>query len=92
LRICQDYDERVAKEMILPEDRRRPRDAIILDRVNMNEIISMALTNRKIIEYNQLEDPYMLSKDNLVKITGKSKKQQAKLESKQSETERQQEI
>ena len=82
MRICQDYDERVAKEMILPENRRRPRDAIILDRVNMNEIMSMALTNRKIIEYNQLEDPYMLSKDNLVKITGKSKKQQAKLESK----------
>ena len=92
LKLARDYDDRVARDSILPEDRRRQKDAFFLERLNMDAIMSMALTNTRTIEYTQDKDPYIMTKDNLVKITGKSKKQQANLDSRQSEIEREDEI
>jgi len=59
---------------MLPEDKRHPKDSIMLKNIDMNGIMGMALTNRNTVEYNQEEDPYMLNQENIVKITGKSKK------------------
>lgn len=49
----------------------------MLDNVNMDQLMSMALTNRKVVEFSQEDDPFAQNKDKIVKITGKRGKKKS---------------
>ena len=71
---CRAWDEKEALNAMAPENRRKLKDKKLLENVNMDQIMSMALTNRKVVEFSQERDPFSDSKDKIVKITGKRKK------------------
>lgn len=60
---CKEWDDKEAYDAMLPEERRKHNDNKLLDNVNMNQLMSMALTNRKVVEFNQEEDPFAQSKE-----------------------------
>jgi len=74
--LAERHDAQITEEAIPAEEKRsRRKDKTVLEKASMDKIMESAVTKRKIVEY-QAENPYALKKEQLVKITPKSRKQQ----------------
>lgn len=67
------HDAKVAEDAILPEDKRTKKGTQMLDQININQIMEMSVSERKIVEF-QPEDAFTMKADQIVKIGAKPKK------------------
>ena len=87
------HDEQAAQDALLPEERRFKKDNQMLESLNMDKLMSVAISNKKSVEYQASDDPFAINQSQLVSIKPKSKKKRpgqakkAKLQAEEREVE-----